>query len=139
MADVLKPEQIRPLYDTDKPAFVLAVADLRELRANGVPHGPWSWTAMGGYPQRVTNPEAVIVAETYESPDAPAFVPEHIVAEANPAHALAAVRRWLGVVERHTLWDKMHPECAGCGHPWMCPDLTDTADEALAYLTGEAA
>ncbi len=37
-----------------------------------VPSLPWTWT--GGYPQRITGPDATLIAEVFESPDAPAVI-----------------------------------------------------------------
>jgi len=41
---------------------------LRKL-AQDAPDTPWDWH--GGYPQRVTNGAATLVAEVFDSPDAP--------------------------------------------------------------------
>lgn len=38
--------------------------------------GPWTW--MGGYPQRITNPGAILVAETFTDPDSRAYNAELI-------------------------------------------------------------
>ena len=32
-----------------------------------LPSLPWTW--MGGYPQRITGPDATLIAEVFESPD----------------------------------------------------------------------
>jgi len=48
---------------------------LAELLAKAT-DGPWSW--MGGYPQRVTNPGAILVAETFNDPDSLAYDAELI-------------------------------------------------------------
>lgn len=37
-----------------------------------IPSLPWTWT--GGYPQRITNPQAVLIAEIFENPDLPATI-----------------------------------------------------------------
>jgi hypothetical protein len=37
-----------------------------------VPSLPWTWT--GGYPQRVTGPDATLIAEVFENPDVPAVI-----------------------------------------------------------------
>lgn len=55
---------------------------------------------------------------------------------------LAAVRHWRGTVERHRPidgWQKPESACFGCrfNGPWTsCPELTEVADEARAYLGG---
>lgn len=47
-----------------------AAAKIREV-ADGLPHGPWHVEPLGhgtshpGYPQRITNAEAVLIAETF--------------------------------------------------------------------------
>jgi hypothetical protein len=33
---------------------------------------PWTWT--GGYPQRITCPDATLIAEVFENPDMPARI-----------------------------------------------------------------
>jgi len=49
-----------------------AAADLLRLKALSVPREPWTLELLGegtshpGYPQRVTNAQAIIVAETFE-------------------------------------------------------------------------
>ena len=124
------------------PAGITAAADLREQRAEAVPHGPWSWIAGRSYPQRITNPEAYVIAETFDNPDLGAVTSEHIAAEANPQHVRFAVRRWRGTVERHRPIDgsgRPDSACFGCRYngPWTgCPDLTEVADEARTYLGG---
>lgn len=42
-------------------------AKLLREHAEAAPHGPWSWE--GGYPQRITNEAAVLVADVFENPD----------------------------------------------------------------------
>jgi hypothetical protein len=37
-----------------------------------VPSLPWTW--QGGYPQRITGPDATLIAEVWENPDSPAVV-----------------------------------------------------------------
>lgn len=39
---------------------------------NGIPSTPWDW--MGGYPQRITGPDATLIAEVWEDPDSPAVI-----------------------------------------------------------------
>ena len=71
--------------------------------------------------------------------------------ETDPDHVRAAVRRWRGVIERHHLAHyypqvtgsaasplpkavRVCARCVNAGFP--CYDLTETADEAVAYLGG---
>lgn len=115
------------------PAGILAAADLRQARAEAAQDrrpGPYvvgaagSVVAYGGqYVTGYTTPEGAEVAE-------------HIAAEANPAHALAAVRHWRSVAERHVcdpIWSR---GCQDCRNVWPCEDVTEVADEARAYLRG---
>jgi hypothetical protein len=37
-----------------------------------LPSLPWTW--QGGYPQRITGPDASLIAECWENPDLPAIV-----------------------------------------------------------------
>jgi len=136
--------ELLALLDSDPAAGILAVADLREQRAKAVVgRGEWHvefngygdltlWTRSG--PE---DPAPQHVIAWYEVDRAIEGMFEHTAAEANPAHALAAVRRWRGVVKRHTHGG---PDiCSGCGEEaWPCPDMTETADEARAYLGGTA-
>lgn len=118
------------------PQGILAAADLREQRAKAaqaIRPGPYYVGAAGAvvahggkYVTGYTTPEGAEVAE-------------HIAAEANPAHALAAVRRWRGVVDRHarSIGERPLSLCVWCfPREWPCFDLTETADEARAYVSG---
>jgi hypothetical protein len=51
-------------------------------------HGPWEWT--GGYPQRITNGAAALIAETFENPDMPPVLVEYLAA-CDPQTILALV------------------------------------------------
>jgi hypothetical protein len=82
-------------------------------------------------------------------------VREHIAAEASPAHALAEVALWRGIVKRHVAADQVpgmspsEPHCRQCWSgtdlvkfmytPWPCPDLLAVVAAARAYLTGDNA
>jgi hypothetical protein len=144
-------EQIIALLDADTSpaAGILAVADLREQRAKAATAGLWHprkeypqtvWQGEGDPTDDASSDDFGIVSTTLAMN--PAADAEHIAAEANPAHALAAVRRWRGVVERHTLMQPAQtPWCRWCDGDearWPCPDLVETADEARAYLGGDA-
>ena len=157
--------EILALLDSDPAAGILAAADLREQRATCASSGPYTVVEAiakprGLYELRIgptwRDPETgdegqSVVAQV--SGDGGGFLwllpqarrdAEHIAAEANPAHALAAVRRWRGVVGRHqpfefrTSGGGQNCECCrpGAWPNWPCPDLTETADEARAYLGG---
>jgi len=43
-----------------------------ESKPEAVPSLPWTWT--GGYPQRITGPDATLIAEVFENPDAAAVI-----------------------------------------------------------------
>lgn len=115
------------LLDSDPAAGILAVADLREQRA----------TDYGDGATRLARQHLRLSLNLHAMSD-------YIAAEANPAHALAAVRRWRGVVERHRMIDSLFPlSCDWCSQEtddllvvWPCPDLTETTDEARTYVGG---
>jgi hypothetical protein len=73
----------------DIAAFLEARLREEEEAARAAPAGPWSWEATGasGYPQRITNSAATLIAECFENPDRPASCAEHI-ARQNPAVTL---------------------------------------------------
>ena len=119
---------------------ILAAADLRERRARSATAGPYYVVAndlIGGY--MVRNEDAP--PSSAYGRDVADFMTEedchHIAAEANPAHALAAVHHWRGVVERHDAKATTPTLCAWCLGNWPCPDLQEVAAEARAYLGGE--
>ena len=129
------------LLEQDPAAGILAAADLRKQRAKAM-GGPWraygrhiveettACTCAGGPPYgHEPHCGQELVAEFNED------AAEHIAAEANPAHALAAVRRWVKAAERHHVEPFGGvPLCVYDSRNWPCPDLTETADEARAYL-----
>jgi hypothetical protein len=133
------------LLEQDPAAGILATADLREKRAKAATQGATLTRYVHGGGRLANYSEGrdrTLVADFYDDADR-----EYIAAEADPAHALAAVRRWRGVVERHKpsrfnsdgdpYWYSGCTLCLGYPH-WPCPDLTETADEARAYLGGTA-
>lgn len=149
------------LAGTDPAAFVLAVADLREARANAATPGPWVPYYCGI--ERGPGPDGVLPAISIcdtGSGDADQTWPdaEHIAAEADPAHVLAAIRHWRGTVERHRSMTaaNVYQVPAGMGvsdvapYPvlicracrvdpnYPCPDLLAVVAAAKAYLTGGA-
>lgn len=133
------------LLDSDPAGGILAVADLRERRAKAATQGGWfSGGTMVYTEERSSRLIAVTGTPARELDMADAV---HVAAEANPAHSFAAVRRWRGVVERHQLgvYDSeilgRVVACACCttlADEYPCPDLTETTDEARAYLGGAA-
>lgn len=124
---------ILTLLGSDPAAGILAAADLREQRAKAATPGPYVVSDV-----TVRTDEVDIARVLFAPADA-----VHIAAEANPAHALAAVHRWRGVVERHTRADRLDPALCVCrlgdggpGGRWPCIDIRETADEARAYVSG---
>lgn len=85
----------------------------RELQA-GNAHGPWEW--QGGYPQRITNPAAVVIADCFENPDMPAQTAPFIAA-ADPASVLALV------------------EATRAAERVACLPLPMSSDERVEWLT----
>ncbi len=79
----------------DDAATMRRAAALMRDRAEAIPHGPWHWQALGehGYPQRVVNEGAYLIAECFTGPDARLVEAEYI-ASMHPGVA-AAVADWL--------------------------------------------
>lgn len=146
-------DAILALADSDPAAFILRAADLREQRASTVNEGgPGIWYVGDG---SISGP-GYRIADVHEHyPDN--LLTEHIAAEANPDHALAAVRHWRGVVDRHVRESQQLWEHSGLGgirgsgradvckehrNPVAyddCPDLAETVADARAYLSGGTA
>ena len=143
-APTFTPAQIVAMLDVDPAAGILGAADLREQRANAATGERWVLDPFEHYEEDDPTDNywdvdgaqsGGWIAHVGEREDA-----EHIAAEANPTFALAAVRRWRGVVERHRMVPVQSIECtemacAAC-YSSECPDLAETADEARAYLGG---
>lgn len=145
---------VLPDAATDPAGFVLAVADLREKRANAVRPERWTafqtpmpgeWMVAGTRRDGTADPHRIATTHGLGSAQVEA---EHIAAEANPAHALAEVALWRGLARRHEPLpprgpDDDQPMCAGCVDPgacgdgemaWPCPDLLAVVAAARAYL-----
>jgi hypothetical protein len=170
MTQTVDQQGILALLDSDPAAGILAAADLREklAKAMGATAGA-EWRAFGEWVTAGTCECTCDADPIYGHRVGCGFEPlfrlsdeaaaEHIAAEANPAHALAAVRRWKKVVDRHRPYPDPNagtePDewtvCNWCGASdtadaedaatkgrWPCPDLRETADEARAYLGGAA-
>lgn len=82
-------------------AWLEARYDEDEMRAAGASKGPWHWE--GGYPQRISNPQAIVIAETFTNPDFPAYDAEFI-AWNNPARVLGDIAAKRRRLERHAAW-----------------------------------
>jgi hypothetical protein len=80
----------------ESPAELLRrAAALMLQRAEAVAHGPWHWQALGdhGYPQRVLNAGASLIAECFTSPDA-VLVEAEYIASWHP-EVTKPIARWL--------------------------------------------
>ena len=134
---------------TDPAAFVLAVTDLREQRAKAaITEGsapPWRVTEAAGCGccANIRGGGGTLLASADDR------YAEHIAAEASPAHALAEVALWRGVVGRHRLgWHDplvnltgptvtlQQAKCVSRCGDWPCMDLRAVVAAARAYLTG---
>ena len=60
-----------------------------DRKPEGVPSLPWTWT--GGYPQRITGPDATLIAEVFESPDAPAVIAPLICEAVNAFYGVSSI------------------------------------------------
>jgi hypothetical protein len=131
---MLDPDAILRILDRGARihSAVRAAADLREQRAKAASPGHWTNKGraagepvphvvdFGPWPAKVTNGFAVCHSEDRAQMVADA---EHITAEANPGHALAAVRLWRALAET---WDHL-PQAV----------QTATVAEVRAYLDPE--
>lgn len=86
-----------------------AAVKLRE-HAEAAPSGPWNVQYFGdrGYPQRVSNEAAVLVANTYDGPPSPAGSAEYI-ALMHPPVALAVAKLLLCEVVIAETGGDVHP------------------------------
>lgn len=146
-ADALR--MLAPSTPDDWPAGILAAADVRQARAEAATPGRWrynpekAWHRPGTaeYEEGVfagpAGRSATTVAITGAADDPQSMHDaEHIAAEASPAHALAAVRHWRSVAERHVSGPIWSQGCQECRQVWPCDDMWEVADEARAYLGG---
>ena len=115
-----RPRRVNPVADTapsDIAVFTLARITEEEADALAAPEGPWEWEAVGasGYPQRVTNAAAVLVAECFENPDLPAACAAHI-ARNDPPAVLARCAALRAIFDEHELYyEHGKTWCSGCG------------------------
>jgi hypothetical protein len=76
------------------------VLDAEQARLSALPHGPWTITTPDrGYPQTITNPQAMLLAQTFIDPAVSADVALHIVAH-SPDRELARVEAFRHMVTR---------------------------------------
>ncbi len=139
---------VLPDPDTDPAGYVLAVADLREKRIDGLPHDPWT-VCDANEGSNPYGPLWMVTNDAFHNP--PADDDElwlavelhtgtkdyavHFAAEANPAHARAEVALWRGIAERS--WhDEESGECDRCRMHWPCSDLLAVVAAARAYQEG---
>jgi hypothetical protein len=125
-----------PDPDTDPGGYVLAVADIREQRAKAATEGPYKARSWEPEPEHevVAGPLGAVWLyigdEEHDRADA-----EHIAAEADPDHALEAVRHWRTVVERHG-----SPARPGDVAPWcQTHQMRHLLDDCRALLAVVAA
>lgn len=110
-----------------------------QARADATPHGPWTWRQMLAC-QRVSNPEAILIAEAFEGADSE--VTDTPIA-AFIAHARTDVPRLVAAIRAV---EALHTQTTGysngadfdcCGtcfdrdempEPWPCPTVTAIRD-----------
>ena len=71
---------------------------LRDILDAATP-GPWTW--MGGYPQRITNPGAILIAETFTDPDSRAYNAELIALAPELAALCLRMGAWMRDVSEY--------------------------------------
>ncbi|MGW4426419.1 DUF6221 family protein [Streptosporangium sp. NPDC004631] len=121
----------------DLIAFLGARLDEDVLVAIAAPRGPWSWIAPNGYPQRITNPRAVVVAETYCSPRAPVRVADHIVRH-DPARVLAEVAAKRQIIEHNARLHQMADPATHPGQEYVLAAGATTTQVAVDAAVGRA-
>jgi hypothetical protein len=67
----------------------------RKGAAEALPHGPWH--IEGAYPQRISNGEAIVIAEAFEGPQFPPNIAQHIVAH-DPRDTIARCEAELRII-----------------------------------------
>jgi hypothetical protein len=117
-------------------------AELMRKRAEAVAHGPWQWEALGDkkYPQRITNPGAILIAETFIDPGHPPAEAEYI-ASMHPDIALAVANL---LEEGAKYYEALADGTYGEAGPAIAAELAAGEDDpgvkiARAYLEGEGA
>ncbi len=60
---------------------MIRLGDVTRNPLEGLPSLPWTW--QGGYPQRITGPDATLIGETFENPDFAATLAPAICAAVN--------------------------------------------------------
>lgn len=80
--------------------FINARLDEEEMAAVAATRGPWKVTAPRGYPQRITNDRAVVIAETYMGPKVPPYDANHIVRQ-DPNRTFRKVRALRNLLKAH--------------------------------------
>lgn len=101
---------------TELHATIFArVAEIQQA-AQTVPHGPWVVEKLDkGYPQRITNAAAVIVAECYEEPSIPP-VTARFIAEWGPTAATRVASDAYQLAQIHrVIVDGSQSRCGICG------------------------
>ena len=146
MTGVMTEAEVLALLGTDRCEGLRWAADLRESRALAATEGPYRSVDLRhqrGGQVRLFGLVHLIGNILASGPD-PLRDAVHIAAEANPAHALAEVRLWRGIAERHSPTPGLSNECRTClgsyqdetGGDWPCPDVLAAEEAARAYLGG---
>ncbi len=132
---------------TDWPSqIVRRAAALMTERAKAAVSGPWHVETLGdGYPQRVSNPQAVIVAQTYTGLGTQCADAAHI-AGLDPAVAVAIAEAWAHqaddmadhLAHMHDFGPPNGTWVVTDEREFIRSDWTATLKAALAYLREDA-
>lgn len=81
-------------------AWLRAAIERDKAAAEALPHGPWH-VELGrrGYPQRISNAEPILIAETYTGPEHAPDIAEHICRH-DPRDTIARCEAELKILDR---------------------------------------
>jgi hypothetical protein len=118
-------------------AWLRAQLDADEIAGIAATKGPWHWQR--GYPQRISNLQAIVIADTFTNPDGPAYDAEHIVRH-DPAHELHDIEAKRRIVDDCVKWNRLADEAnariGSLSDAGMTPKPLDLID--AAKLDGRA-
>lgn len=130
--------------------IVRRAAKLMQERAGAAAHGPWHVELLGdkGYPQRISNPQAIVIGQTYTSPTVRPVHADYIAA-LSPDVATAIAGAWLHQADDmadHLAHLHATKPLHGGEPGWFVADENERAHEdwtatlraALAYLREDA-
>jgi hypothetical protein len=86
--------------ESEITAFIAARLDEEEMTAIAATRGPWKVTAPRGYPQRITNDRATLIAETYMGPEVPPHDANHIICQ-DPNRTFRKIRALRNLMKAH--------------------------------------